>query len=537
MGSSPQSAITMSAVVTLLVAVATLAAAVVGFFSWRFGYWRRRGIPYVKPSIPFGNMKDAFLAKRPFHHVMHDLSKQFEGKQYGGIFIFWQPALVVLEVDVIKDVLVRFAHSHFVDHVAGPDPKKDPLLAKTLFSSKGKRWRILRQSLSPAFSSGKMKMMYPLVKQKGIMLTEKMEDIASQPDPKADMKLSFARFTTDVIASCAFGIEVNSLNEPDNQFLKMGLKTIERSFRHMLDTVVILTLPSLRKITRSIFVVKEVADFFRHLVWNVVNEREEKGFKRGDFIDLLIQLKNKGSIQGDDEVRSDVKVEEKVIPDSEEYFHGDSLVSHAFVFYFAGFETSSTAMNFALFELAANQDCQERLIEEIDAVLESNKGEITYETLHSMKYLDMVVSETLRKYPALAMLDRVCTQEYRNKEHDLVIPKGMHVLIPVYTIHQNPIHYPDPEKFDPERFSDEAKKNRPSFTYMPFGEGPRMCIGMRFGLMQVKVGLFSVLSKLRFFLPEEFKHMRSSPLDAKAFLISPDDSLRLIVKKRTPRTA
>jgi len=92
--------------------------------------------------------------------------------------------------------------------------------------------------------------------------------------------------------------------------------------------------------------------------------------------------------------------------------------------------------------------------------------------------VNIVFLETLRKYPPLITLFREATQDYKVPDDTLVIEKGTKILIPAYAIHHDYRYYPDPETFDPERFSPEEKAKRPNGTYMPFGDGPRLCIGM-----------------------------------------------------------
>lgn len=86
-------------------------------------------------------------------------------------------------------------------------------------------------------------------------------------------------------------------------------------------------------------------------------------------------------------------------------------------------------------------------------------------------------AETLRRYTALPALNRQCTEDYKLPGIGLVIPKGMNIVIPIHGIHHDPEYYPDPYKFDPERFTDDKIKKKNNYTYIPFGEGPRMCIG------------------------------------------------------------
>ncbi|CAG2064945.1 unnamed protein product, partial [Timema podura] len=146
-------------------------------------------------------------------------------------------------------------------------------------------------------------------------------------------------------------------------------------------------------------------------------------------------------------------------------------------------------MSFCMYELALNQDIQDRLRVEVDDALQAHGDVMTYEAVQDMHYLDRIISETLRKYPPAPNLYRKCTVPYPIPGTSITLEQGTRVLIPAYAIHHDPEFYPEPEKFDPERFTEENKASRPSCTYLPFGEGPRICIGVRFGLLQVKVGL------------------------------------------------
>ena len=151
--------------------------------------------------------------------------------------------------------------------------------------------------------------------------------------------------------------------------------------------------------------------------------------------------------------------------------------AQAFVFFAAGFETSSTTMQFALYELSLNPEIQEKTREEILKVLEKHDGKITYESIYEMNYLGRVIDETLRKYPAVPVLQRECTKDFTIPDTKVVIPAGMQVQVPIYGMHMDPEHFPNPGKFDPDRFTEEEKSKRHHYAYLPFGEGPRNCIG------------------------------------------------------------
>ncbi|KAK9884813.1 hypothetical protein WA026_009040 [Henosepilachna vigintioctopunctata] len=146
-----------------------------------------------------------------------------------------------------------------------------------------------------------------------------------------------------------------------------------------------------------------------------------------------------------------------------------------------------------------------------------------------MEYLDRAVNETLRKYPPLAGLSRICTKEYKVPGSHIVLEKGVRVMIPVSGIHHDPDYYPNPEIFDPDRFTEENKKTRPAFSFLPFGEGPRVCIGARFGMMQTKVGLSALLLNYEF----SVNSRTEEPLqyDIHSFIISTKGGMWLDFKK------
>ena len=249
-----------------------------------------------------------------------------------------------------------------------------------------------------------------------------------------------------------------------------------------------------------------MGDFFTNLVTSNIQTREKHGIVRPDMIHLLLEARKNGLKHEDTETVQDTgfatvaeseitknpKIKKTEITDQD-------IISQALIFFFAGFDTVSTLMSFISYELAVNPDIQNRLIDEVDETLETCKGKLTYEALLGMKYMDMVVSETLRKWPNSIAVDRICTKPYTIEakypdEKPIHLEKNDVVWLPIFGLHRDPQYYPEPEHFDPERFNDDNKANINPYTYLPFGSGPRNCIGSRFALLETKTLFFYILS-------------------------------------------
>lgn len=186
-----------------------------------------------------------------------------------------------------------------------------------------------------------------------------------------------------------------------------------------------------------------------------------------------------------------------------EQFNGDDvskltdeeIIGQCLVFLLAGYETSSNTLGYITYYLALNQEVQDKLREEITSAVKTNPDSSLYDLAHSIEYLDCVINETLRLNPPLAQLSRECVEDYDFK--GIRIPAGFEVTVPVYSLHRDPVAWSDPERFDPERFLSPAKDNRHPYQFMPFGLGPRSCVGMRFALMEIKITLVKFLLKYR----------------------------------------
>lgn len=185
-------------------------------------------------------------------------------------------------------------------------------------------------------------------------------------------------------------------------------------------------------------------------------------------------------------------------------------------------------MTFALYELASNPEVQEKLREEILNAMKENDGKLSYDTIFELKYLDMVINETLRKYPPAFLLLRKSNTDFRIPNSDLVIPDNTDIYINIYSLQNDADYFPNPSKFYPERFSQENVNNFVPYSFQPFGSGQRACIGKRFGLLQSKMGIARLIQNFKFSICDE-----SGPLEfvKPTFFLAPLNKMWLNVKQ------
>ncbi|KAF2890529.1 hypothetical protein ILUMI_15644 [Ignelater luminosus] len=462
-------------------------------------YWEEKGVPYIKPLPIFGNMISNVFQRKSFTDLVHDMYKAYPNERYVGIFQFTTPTLLVRDLELLKKITVK-DFDVFPDHRMFASSASDPIASKNLFNLKaGNGWQDMRATLSPAFTSSKMRAMFVLMdecadqfikhfkKQNGVIPLE--------------LKDTFTRFTNDVIGTTAFGVTCDSLKDRNNDFYEMGKELTAFRGLQLLKFVGFIFSPTLMGLLNIKIFSERVTDFFKSLVNQTLKIRTEQGIVRPDMIHLLMEAKN-GRLKFENQ-NNVIDTGFAVVEESElgktkrqrMEITDDDITAQALIFFFAGFDAGSSLMCYICYELARNPDIQEKLYREI---IEACNKKMTYEAVLGMKYLDCVVSETLRKWPLGPFLDRVSVKPFtiepeRPGEKPLHLEAGSTIWVPVMGIHRDPNHYPDPEKFDPERFNDENKKNIKPFSYLPFGTGPRNCIGSRFALLESKLIVVRIL--------------------------------------------
>lgn len=348
----------------------------------KYSYWARQKVPFVPPRFPFGNFKGIgtkyHISQLLLEHYVQMKRRRSAGP-YCGIYLFFTPVALLFDLDLIKLVLVK-DFQYFQDRGLFYNERDDPLSAH-LLTLNGEQWRPLRNRLTSTFSSGKMKYMFPTVVKVADQLHECLSRqlAASSDGQSATVELQdwLARFTTDIIGTCAFGIECNSLRDPRAQFRAMGQKVFGNRRNSPVALAFMTTFKTLARSMGMKDTHDDVSEFFILIVNETIDYRIKNDVKRNDFIDLMIDLRNADNEDSAPEAAA---------------MTINQIAAQAYVFFLAGFETSSTTMLYALYELSLNESLQSEARSEIEETIRKHNGTLTYEAMMEMNLIDRIIS-------------------------------------------------------------------------------------------------------------------------------------------------
>ncbi|XP_048001392.1 cytochrome P450 6B1-like [Leguminivora glycinivorella] len=432
-------------------------------FTEKLNYWKTKNVAGPQPIPFFGNLKDSALRRVPVGLLYKKFYEEFPEEKVVGIYLMKTPAILIRDLEIAKNVLIK-DFDVFADRGIKFGEKD---MGANLFHADGDTWRVLRARFTPLFTSGKLKNMLHLINERAEKFLEHVE-LITKDNNEHEVHSLVQKYTQATIAACAFGLDMDTYGQLSDTLKRIDKKIFTVNSSSMLD---MLYPGILKKMGGSKFP-KEVKEFFFDLTKRIINQRQGKPTERNDFMDLILALRQK-------EIQCRTKTDENLKLDM-----NDSVISaQSFVFYAAGYETSASTMGFLLYQLALNSNIQDKVIEELDAVLKKYKGELSLEAISELNYMGKVFDETLRMYPIIDKLKRCAQTDYLVPGTEVMIKKGQIVIVPVHGIHFDEKYYPNPEVFDPERFSAENVAVRHSCAYMPFGLGPRHCIGNFYSIL------------------------------------------------------
>jgi cytochrome P450 len=527
----------LSSTTLFLTAVVCAAAGYYYYYTHRVpDDWRRYGV--ICPKLPW----DFFVGK-DFRTLYFNLLNQYGDTV--GINDNNRLTLVTTNFELLKQILVK-DFNNFVDR--HKQFLSNSPIARSLFFASGTEWKRSRHIVSPTFSTGKLKYISKSVDKSATDLTDYLANSAKKNELVPIKELT-GQYTCEIIAKTAFGLDVNFIGHGDDEFLHYAVNMIRFKPRKGIWRILHMFLGSIPHFNQfATLVLKlryfdivglEADQYFEVTLKNAIGERREqqrKGVKRAtvDFLDLILKASDEAAAGQLTETEEGLKAADwNPEGKSGQGLTVDEMIGHSMLIIFAGMETTATTLQMALVELAANPDIQEKVFQEIQAVV---KSEIpTPEELNGLTYTEQVINETLRMYTPVPNVNRVAkeTRTYNG----VTIPKGTVIDIPLAYIMLDPKVFPDPERFDPDRFSQEEREKRDALSFPAFGQGPRLCLGMRLAYLELKQGLVHVIRRLRVVLNEKTEPQLgfTRPIEtAPSGLFTPAKTIMLAFELREP---
>nr|ASX93987.1 cytochrome P450 CYP321C6 [Zygaena filipendulae] len=433
-------------------------------------YWKKRGVIFYTKNKVLGPIWEFLTKKRPLFAIMTDIYKEYPDAPAVGVGMLLTPTLYVKDPQNVHNVFQADFQSFYHRGVEVTD---EDHLAQNILLLNGIKWKLLRQSMTPLFTSAKLRNMYYILDKSA---QDFIEFLKRNPEKlKGNAMQTISHFCCAAIGAAVFGVSNKSTFE--SPFLDMS----QRAFTGNWKINVKFTIANICSKFITFFRIRffaEFQDFFIDAIKQVLRKREKENVIKHDFADICISLQKKGKL-----VDSETGFE--LTPTDE------LMAAQAFFFFTAGVEPTAASIFSVLFELGKNEEILTKVQEEIDYTFEKHNGELNYDAVNEMEFLNKVYNEALRMYPPVGSLSRKCVQDTVLPVGNIRVEKGTKILVPVYEYHNDPKYFPNPEVFDPERFSSDEKPN--DLHFMPFGKGNRLCIGMRYAVMQAKAALVYLL--------------------------------------------
>lgn len=461
-----------------------------------------------KPWPIFGNIPEMFT------NPITSYTSKLRDK-YGRIYLLFfasSPRIVICDRELIRQISTK-DHNIFPNHSILPN-NLGKYFGSIIFFLKNSHWKRVRALMSPTFTSSRMKRMFTLIDVCGDDLIDCIgEQIDLRDDKVIKTRDVFSLYTLDGIASCGYALKLKrekgdcsieaSASRNEMAFLITKMFKFQK-FRALL----LMTLPS--------FITKYISEsqseqYMRRIgryVGDVIENRRAKPSKYDDYLQVLMDAKldDKLELNEMDEkenhhagvthtslLSDQDKLTQEVMatPGSKVQLSAVEMMANAVFLLAVGLETTSNLLSSLSYTLAHHPEIQERLHDEIKMIAkkEGDRYKFDYDEITANAYLDSVICENLRTLTPISWFDRESVDDYYIEKYNVLMPKGSIVQLNFSSVHSDPEYWPEPHKFDPNRFMPENRDKILPGSYTPFGQGPRHCLGMRFSLTEAKLAV------------------------------------------------
>ena len=368
----------------------------------------------------------------------------------------------------------------------------------------GETWKSIKKSASGPFSVIRLKKSISLYNECNKHMLDFIDRQLSAGSDVIDSSNLLPNVSMDVLASVGLGVNINSFEDPNNEF--------RAKVDNIFDTrrwECVQYLPNIAKLLRLKAMNPDSVGYIRTIIERTMEQRRKGGILGKDILGSFIRHKEDN-------------------PNEENF---DVLLNTYVQFVGDGNFTLAGLLGANMYYIIAYPEVYSKLVEEQENVFDSKEGrngDLTEDKLNELLYLDMVILETSRLV-CFERNSRTCTKPWRIPDTDIIIPVGTEIVVPVAAIHKDPDFWESPEEFIPERFSPENKGKIKSGTYLPFGSGPRHCLGMNYARLHIKIAITHILRNYELYNFENLPKIMERP---HPFAFLPKEGLRIKLSKR-----
>jgi len=476
------------------------------FFSSPF-YWKKKGVPSVKPWPFIGN---AFkMLKLETHEFINDLYNKFPNERFFGFYLFSRPVLVLRDPSLVVQIMGE-KEDYFLDKGFQPQPR-EVLSHGVSDVKKREHWRYLNMRVSPYFA--------PDVLDDSVICTVYcLQSLIKRLNEKVayggaiDVFDLFSRYTIDLFMVTLLGVDTDVHKRIDSQFMSMKEEMLGKLYK--LKYYFNMISPKLYAFFNCCLVPTYIVLYVKRLVGKIRGHREEKESKREDFIQgMFNSMKAESKSFSRFEKFSDVTPH----PECNELFMTAQLLS----LYPGGTEVLGIVLTMCIYEIARKASLQDQIKVEVYRAVKAEGPDVNQRLLNRLVTVGRVIDEALRLYPPYVALFRECTKPYKIPGSEVTLDVGTLVCIPVYSLHRDPRFHKYSTFFEPERF----KKPMVPGTYLPFGMGSRKCMCINFAYYQLKTSIFNLVTSYSFRVHGNFK----LELSTSRFFLQPKSTVDLVI--------
>ncbi|XP_055911801.1 probable cytochrome P450 309a2 [Eupeodes corollae] len=491
----------MDLFLTICTFICVIFASVYIYLSWNFEYWRKRNVKGPRPKLIFGNVPSLLKHNRHMALDMQEIYEKYKnsGERFVGIFMTRNPQILVIDPKLSREIMVtNFKSFRDNEPQLWANRRVEEISTRNPFLSLTTEWKEKRTDVVGGLSANRLKSALPIIMEACSKMTDFVRNETVESRSVIDIKSICYNYTLEVVADFIWGLNAGAFQskKPANQMLDMSRSLLENSFKAVGFYYASGLAPFIRNFSYVRFFPEQTEKFFKQIQMDALELRLKSKTDRPDFLNYLLQLREKKNVS-----------------------HLD-MVGHSLTVLLDGFETSGALVYHALYYLAGNQNAQNKLRQEIMENLDENRG-VSYDVLMELPYLDQCVNETIRLISPIPVFSRRCSEQtfLENSANSKVqIDPGMILHIPIYAIHHDPEIYPNPKEFNPERFNEGlAKDLGQRGCFLPFGDGPRICAGMRLGQLESKAGIFEIIRNFKLTLRKGDNKLEH--VDPNAFII------------------